>query len=273
MSNENNAGIDLDSERAKFEVWASEKGIQLTLDVNHEGYHYPLAKASWGAWQAARRASTTPSSKDAGGVAAALPGDWTAEWDAYSAPGTIRLHSPRWGGAFLGEPKPGNIALPAIVYRLLADILASAAGAGSEQQGAEVDERTRFEAAYIARIKERDPLRKYGEEDIAMYLARNGNNENRYLHAQEAWEGWQARAALARAPLPGQDNGQAVDDARDAARLEKFIDWYLRDGKRFEVHPWGHVEKTTREHILRWLDSPGAAMSASRPDDKGEQSK
>src|ERR1044072_7433547 len=80
----------------------------------------------------ARRASATPST---GSVAAALPGDWTAEWDTYSAPGTIRLHSPKWGGAFLGEPKSGDIALPAIVYRLLAEILSSATPSSKDAGG------------------------------------------------------------------------------------------------------------------------------------------
>jgi hypothetical protein len=51
--------FNMDAERAAFEVWARGKHIQLTMDVNGEGYHYPLAKAAWGAWQAARRTVDT----------------------------------------------------------------------------------------------------------------------------------------------------------------------------------------------------------------------
>lgn len=52
-----------------------------------------------------------------------MPGDWTVEWDEHSAPGTIRLNSPKWGGCLVSEPKPHDITLPALVFRLLRDIL------------------------------------------------------------------------------------------------------------------------------------------------------
>lgn len=43
-------------------------------------------------------------------------------------------------------------------------------------------------------------------------------------------------------------------------RLEVFIDWYLREGKRSEIHPNGHVERTTRAHVLAWLDAMASAQ-------------
>jgi hypothetical protein len=65
-----------------------------------------------------------------------LPGDWSLEWDVYSPPGTIRLSSPKWGGAFVGEPKPGDIVFHAIIYRLLAEMLADRTAAkGADSQG------------------------------------------------------------------------------------------------------------------------------------------
>jgi hypothetical protein len=45
-----------------------------------------------------------------------------------------------------------------------------------------------------------------------------------------------------------------AEDAKDAARLEVFIDWYLRGGSRSEVHLYGHMVPTTREIVLQWLD-------------------
>lgn len=62
-----------------------------------------------------------------------LPGDWGLEYDKWSLPGTIRLNSPKWGGCFLTEPKPSDIALPALIYRLLADMLERPATASVEQ--------------------------------------------------------------------------------------------------------------------------------------------
>jgi hypothetical protein len=55
-------------------------------------------------------------------------------------------------------------------------------------------------------------------------------------------------------------------------RLEAFIDWYLREGKRSEIHPNGHIERTTREHVLAWLDQatgaqPDQRESAAVPDE------
>lgn len=52
---------------------------------------------------------------------------------------------------------------------------------------------------------------------------------------------------------------------QDAQRLEIFIDWYLREGKRAEIHPHGHMERMTREHILAWLDR--AAMQKGAQDE------
>lgn len=54
----------------------------------------------------------------------------------------------------------------------------------------------------------------------------------------------------------------SAGDARDAARLSVFIDWYLREGKRAEVHPEGATTVTTREHVIAWLDR--AAMAATK---------
>jgi hypothetical protein len=68
---------------------------------------------------------------------------------------------------------------------------------------------------------------------------------------------------------PSAGAATTSNDARDAARLEKFIDWYLREGKRMEIDPFGHIRQTQRAHILRWLDGGSnanpendAAMSA-----------
>jgi hypothetical protein len=48
-------------------------------------------------------------------------------------------------------------------------------------------------------------------------------------------------------------------------RLEAFIDWYLREGERSEIHPNGHIERTTREHVLAWLDQ----ATGAQPDQRG----
>jgi hypothetical protein len=66
---------------------------------------------------------------------------------------------------------------------------------------------------------------------------------------------------LAAAPAPAAAPSSAdvrAAGSKDATRLEKFIDWYLREGKRSEIHPWGHVERTTRAHIMAWLDASPA---------------
>jgi hypothetical protein len=83
------------------------------LDVQVDGKAY--------GWSATRckPVQARPAAANAG----SLPGDWTVEWDAYSAPGTIRLKSPKWGGCFVSEPKPYDISLPALMFRLLRDIL------------------------------------------------------------------------------------------------------------------------------------------------------
>ena len=47
---------------------------------------------------------------------------------------------------------------------------------------------------------------------------------------------------------------EASADSPDTARLDAFIDWYLRGGARKEIHEWGHAERTTREIILSALD-------------------
>lgn len=47
---------------------------------------------------------------------------------------------------------------------------------------------------------------------------------------------------------------QPADDAEDARRLSKFIDWYLNSKRFADIDPWGHVRTTTRDHILNWLD-------------------
>jgi hypothetical protein len=46
-----------------------------------------------------------------------------------------------------------------------------------------------------------------------------------------------------------------------AERLEWFIDWYLRDGKRAEIDPQGHIRATTREIILAGIDAARATSS------------
>lgn len=63
-----------------------------------------------------------------------MPGDWTVEWDRYSAPGTIKLESRKWGGCFVSEPKQHDISLPALLYRLLRDILADKAAAADDER-------------------------------------------------------------------------------------------------------------------------------------------
>lgn len=48
--------------------------------------------------------------------------------------------------------------------------------------------------------------------------------------------------------------GAQVAANRNKARLEVFIDWYLREGSRSEVHLYGHTVPTTREIVSQWLD-------------------
>lgn len=64
----------------------------------------------------------------------AVPEGWTLEWDTFTAPGTIRLSSQEWGGAFVGEPKPGSILFQDIIYRFLADMLAAAPSPAKESK-------------------------------------------------------------------------------------------------------------------------------------------
>lgn len=53
----------------------------------------------------------------------------------------------------------------------------------------------------------------------------------------------------------------AEGNARDAARLEKFISWFLRAAPRSEIHEHGHIERTTREHVITWLDATQQASA------------
>ena len=60
----------------------------------------------------------------------------------------------------------------------------------------------------------------------------------------------------------------AEDMARDSARLERFIDWYFREGKRMEIDPYGHIRVTTREHLLNWLDGGSNEITAAPTPEK-----
>lgn len=46
-----------------------------------------------------------------------------------------------------------------------------------------------------------------------------------------------------------------LDSGRDAARLDAFIDWYLRGGQRSEIHADGHMVHTTRTTVTAALDA------------------
>jgi hypothetical protein len=87
------------------------------------------------------------------------------------------------------------------------------------QAGEAVDERALFEAAYIARKQANDPSRTLSDDDADTWLARSSRDESRYLHAQEAWEGWQARASLA--PVSAQQGAAkaATTVEKDGCRL------------------------------------------------------
>lgn len=79
-----------------------------------------------GVWHVGYKSGYSDGLQDGKRTAAAvlqLPDDWTAEWDAYSMPGTIRLNSPKWGGCFVSEPKAHDISMSALLHRLLSDIL------------------------------------------------------------------------------------------------------------------------------------------------------
>ncbi|MDN4061178.1 hypothetical protein QPK31_23440 [Massilia sp. YIM B02769] len=62
---------------------------------------------------------------------AAVPEGWTVEFDKYTPPGTIRLHSAKWGGAFVSKPAADDIGLAAITYRFLSDVIAAAPAAST----------------------------------------------------------------------------------------------------------------------------------------------
>jgi hypothetical protein len=48
----------------------------------------------------------------------------------------------------------------------------------------------------------------------------------------------------------------------DTARLNAMIDWLLRGGLRLEISPNGHMERTTREQVIAYLDASIAATTA-----------
>jgi hypothetical protein len=140
----------------------------------------------------------------------------------------------------------------------IGEVPASAAGAGSEQP----DERALFEA--WART-EGNLLESRLETGGKIYVS---------SLTRRAWVVWQARAALARAPLPEQD-----DDARDAARYrwlrsqDTSLETQQRDTGIVNGPSCYHEVEGIRE--LKWgaeLDKAlDAAMSASRPDDKAAE--
>lgn len=42
---------------------------------------------------------------------------------------------------------------------------------------------------------------------------------------------------------------------QDAKRYRRLRDWYLRGGTRSEIHPNGHIERTTSEIIDQAIDA------------------
>jgi hypothetical protein len=66
------------------------------------------------------------------------------------------------------------------------------------------------------------------------------------------WSGYLA----GRRATPARQEG---DDARDAARYRWLRDWYLRDGRRSEIDPHGHVRRTTPEIMDQGIDAARAA--------------
>lgn len=72
-------------------------------------------------------------------------------------------------------------------------------------------------------------------------IDRNSFGEYQYSTARDGWDCWLAARTQA-------------DAGKDKARLNALIDWYLREGKRSEIHPNGHIEHTSRERIIAWCD-------------------
>ena len=80
---------------------------------------------------------------------------------------------------------------------------------------------------------------------------------------KRSWQPLYRFDAQPAAPTSGRESA-APAAQQNAKRLDVFIDWYLRDGKRSEIHPDGAIRITTREHILAWLDR--AAMQKGAQD-------
>jgi hypothetical protein len=80
---------------------------------------------------------------------------------------------------------------------------------------------------------------------------RTDADEETSLKRMPHWRGVFEFLTLYTAPVAAAQ----ADAVRDAVRLDKFIDWYLREGKRCEVHEHGYVQQTTREHVIAWLDA------------------
>jgi hypothetical protein len=335
MINKNNAGVDLDEllniggrmANAMFNLaQIPGEGVSLAQAAIFDG----LRKQ----WDAARRAIASQISKDAGGVSVEqvpeLPkSNDGKEQDAFEAwAGSERYdmttHPMHWlflnertdaarqgwkaaleyvgkimsaGAAAKTEQAPASARCAAeriddmhkgvvgVFAAIKAEHQASAAGAGSEQQLFEADCAAHGKALsrYSDGSYTAEPRARWEGWQARAALARaaGAGSEQRMVEVlaaleelsrgaeiakSEEWVNARASvvlAALARAPLPEQD-----DDKRDAARYRwlrndaRSVDWSVRLGRASFMTRCRGLPENMDEAI-------DAAMSASRPDDKG----
>jgi HTH-type transcriptional regulator/antitoxin HigA len=290
MNNENNAGVDLDE---LLNIGGQMANVMFNL-AQIPGERVSIAQAAIfdglrKQWDAARRASASQISKDAGGepVAQVVAGKYAnrLEWLSDEAMAAVPVGTKLCAAsahatavkteqasaitpitasdehaAALAEierliaidpaprtPDSDRLAILSVLvekYEIEHFPLPSAAGAGSEQPGLKLDDSLRRQII--------DDTNDTLKEQAATMLA-----QRKKIQRLEA----DLRAALARVPLPEQD-----DDARDAARYRWLVS-NVRVGSLGFNDWWINADEPESE----WNASIDAAMSASRPDDKAAE--
>lgn len=115
------------------------------------------------------------------------------------------------------------------------------------------DDFERVNAALKDSWKERERLRDVLTERNARIAAIEAENAELAQFVIDCGGFW----GHSRSQLKGDHSLLSVIQCafEHAERLEWFIDWYLRDGKRAEIDPQGHVRATTREIIFASIDA------------------
>lgn len=162
-------------------------------------------------------------------AAPARPQGWEISADRFSAPGTIRLNNPKWGGCFLPPPAPHDIGLHALAYRLLRDML-DAAPAQPAAPDAVDTSLTDEEQAFVELVRQR-PGHKLN------------SGEARGADGADLWARPQALGLIQAVGsykwiVPGAQAQNPVGDAVEAA----MADAIMHGTGAFRVHSDGSTE-------------------------------